>query len=248
MIADWNAGKIPFYTEPPVLAGVHVSASVVSTWAKELNLDDVMEQEKTTVISTLTNRPSDFLVFDSTNYGAVDRGFVGDEEEMEAEEEEYEGMDGEEGEEEEEEEGDMEYDSDGEGASVPLNPSSLAYQKQKMRDEEDNLNVQVNKKLHQLLKKKKKKGADELAQQKVRLPKIRTPYQSQEEDGDDTAFSFARDFVADNDMEDDEDDDEEEEEEGGEKEEEDDDDDDDDDDDEGGNQGQDVELFDVDDI
>jgi len=46
VIADWNAGKIPFYTEPPVLAGVHVSASVVSTWAKELNLDDVMEQEK----------------------------------------------------------------------------------------------------------------------------------------------------------------------------------------------------------
>ena len=253
VIADWNAGKIPFYSEPPALEGVHVSATIVASWAKEMNLADVMEQERTTVISSLPQHDSDYLVFNSSNYGGVDQGFV--EEEMEDEGEED--MSGEEEEEYEEglEEGDgMEddYASGDEEYGVPLDPSSLAHQKQKMRDAEDSLNVQVNRKLQQILKKKKKnskKGMEDFDDQPVRLPKL-TTYSKEGEKEEEGSFSFARDFVADNDGMADE---EEEEEEEGEEEEDEEEEEEEEEEEKvvrgkKGGRRQDVELFDVDDI
>jgi len=53
ILQDWNSGKIPFYTIPPERTGVHVGASIVSTWGDVFNINDVISQEKSSVISTL---------------------------------------------------------------------------------------------------------------------------------------------------------------------------------------------------
>ncbi|KAI8900665.1 P-loop containing nucleoside triphosphate hydrolase protein [Globomyces pollinis-pini] len=44
IIQDWNQGRIPFYTVPPVQtvdSGAHVSSAIVTGWAKEFSLDDL---------------------------------------------------------------------------------------------------------------------------------------------------------------------------------------------------------------
>ena len=46
---DWNGGKIPFYTRPPSATSSHINASVVSTWSKELDLDDLMKEDGLTL-------------------------------------------------------------------------------------------------------------------------------------------------------------------------------------------------------
>jgi nuclear GTP-binding protein len=43
VIADWNTGKIPFYTEPPAVpqAAAHVSASIAQGWAATFDVDSL---------------------------------------------------------------------------------------------------------------------------------------------------------------------------------------------------------------
>eukprot|EP00041_Stephanoeca_diplocostata_P014502 m.266135 g.266135 ORF g.266135 m.266135 type:complete len:520 (+) comp19718_c0_seq4:125-1684(+) len=47
VLQDWNNGKISFYTMPPETRDMstHVSASVVSTWGKEFDIDSLMQSE-----------------------------------------------------------------------------------------------------------------------------------------------------------------------------------------------------------
>lgn len=53
VLRDWQTGKIKFYTLPPERATAVVSSEVVSGWAKEFNLDAVVQREKTTVVAHL---------------------------------------------------------------------------------------------------------------------------------------------------------------------------------------------------
>lgn len=41
----WNGGKIPFYTRPPSATTSHIAAAVVSSWSKELDLDDLLKED-----------------------------------------------------------------------------------------------------------------------------------------------------------------------------------------------------------
>lgn len=45
VLQDWNGGKIPFYTKPPSAKTSHITASVVSSWGKELSLDELLNED-----------------------------------------------------------------------------------------------------------------------------------------------------------------------------------------------------------
>ncbi|KAI8580256.1 hypothetical protein K450DRAFT_237603 [Umbelopsis ramanniana AG] len=45
VLQDWNGGKIPFYTRPPSATTSHITASVVSSWGKELSLDELVNDD-----------------------------------------------------------------------------------------------------------------------------------------------------------------------------------------------------------
>ncbi|KAJ2959818.1 hypothetical protein NQZ79_g4784 [Umbelopsis isabellina] len=45
VLQDWNGGKIPFYTRPPSATSSHINASLVSSWGKELDLDDLLKED-----------------------------------------------------------------------------------------------------------------------------------------------------------------------------------------------------------
>jgi len=45
VLQDWNGGKIPFYTRPPSATTSHIAASVVTSWSKELDLDDLLKED-----------------------------------------------------------------------------------------------------------------------------------------------------------------------------------------------------------
>jgi len=48
ILQDWNAARIPYYTIPPasgVAVTAHVNASIVATWAKEFELDELKDTE-----------------------------------------------------------------------------------------------------------------------------------------------------------------------------------------------------------
>jgi hypothetical protein len=39
ILKDWNTGVIAYYTKPPTLPNVHISAEVVSAFSKEIDVD-----------------------------------------------------------------------------------------------------------------------------------------------------------------------------------------------------------------
>ena len=48
VLQDWNSGRIPYFTAPPLesLATTsQISSSIVSEWSKEFSLDDVVAVE-----------------------------------------------------------------------------------------------------------------------------------------------------------------------------------------------------------
>jgi nuclear GTP-binding protein len=64
ILLDWNTGKIPFYTLPPVPQGqgqgqgpVEEEAVIVGGWAKEFNIDDLL-QEDDKLLNATHNNPS----------------------------------------------------------------------------------------------------------------------------------------------------------------------------------------------
>lgn len=48
-VTDWNEGKIKFYTIPPVLKNVHISAEIVQKYGKEFSFNDVVDNEQDTI-------------------------------------------------------------------------------------------------------------------------------------------------------------------------------------------------------
>lgn len=55
VLQDWNLGKIKFYTIPPAVKDVHVSAEIVSEWGKAFDIDQVFQQEKSYLSSLPAN-------------------------------------------------------------------------------------------------------------------------------------------------------------------------------------------------
>ncbi|CAI2164542.1 3340_t:CDS:2 [Funneliformis geosporum] len=59
VLHDWNSGKIPYYTVPPTTAkdNVILDSTIVSTWSKEFNLNEVCNEteDQTILASVKTN-------------------------------------------------------------------------------------------------------------------------------------------------------------------------------------------------
>eukprot|EP00850_Spirogloea_muscicola_P021497 SM000251S08828 [mRNA] locus=s251:150151:154004:- [translate_table: standard] len=56
VLKDWNEGKVPYFTLPPVResdAGEHASAEIVATWSKEFDIDSMFRDEESALIAGL---------------------------------------------------------------------------------------------------------------------------------------------------------------------------------------------------
>jgi nuclear GTP-binding protein len=60
VLQDWNGGKIPFYTLPPEVKGVHVSSSIVNSWGKDFDLDSLLSQESS-ILNNLSTDTSNHM-------------------------------------------------------------------------------------------------------------------------------------------------------------------------------------------
>lgn len=66
ILQDWNAGKIPFFTDPPareVHAEEKGSATIVADWGKEFEFEDIADSEKNAIsgVMRVSNDVSDFV-------------------------------------------------------------------------------------------------------------------------------------------------------------------------------------------
>tara|TARA_B100000405_G_scaffold299898_1_gene258848 strand:- start:60 stop:1880 length:1821 start_codon:yes stop_codon:yes gene_type:complete len=63
VVGDWNSGRIPYYTNPPVRSmeadEEHVSAEVVTKWNAEFDVDKLFAKEDSTMLAGLTMADSD---------------------------------------------------------------------------------------------------------------------------------------------------------------------------------------------
>ncbi|KAL6054484.1 nuclear GTP-binding protein nug1 [Balamuthia mandrillaris] len=149
VLQDWNAGKITFFTEPPSREEVHLGATIVSSWGKELDLDSILQNERVILTEKLSS-PSEGGATSSgmmitaapsfANGGTFTSSVIPPLEEEEEEEEE----EGEEGMEEEEE-------------SLQHGNGKASGRKQKLHEEEDLYNPQKNQDLRKRMQEKKKK-------------------------------------------------------------------------------------------
>jgi nuclear GTP-binding protein len=78
VLQDWNSGRIPFYTMPPA-AGLavtsHLSTSIVSSWSKEFEMDDIVRTEGKEVLASISGRseiPHRMLAMTASAPGTVD--------------------------------------------------------------------------------------------------------------------------------------------------------------------------------
>jgi len=63
VIQDWNSGRIAFYTEPPKeKRGIHLSAQLVPQFSQEINLDEIVINEQSSVLSGLGNTENDHFM------------------------------------------------------------------------------------------------------------------------------------------------------------------------------------------
>ncbi|CAG8616116.1 9708_t:CDS:2 [Funneliformis caledonium] len=62
VLHDWNSGKIPYYTVPPTAAkdNVILGSTIVSTWSKEFNLDEVCNESEDQTILASVKTKNDF--------------------------------------------------------------------------------------------------------------------------------------------------------------------------------------------
>jgi hypothetical protein len=69
VLHDWNTGKIPFYTRPPIRAKDHIYSSVVQSWGKEFDIDQYDELLSNRAIEEDATTTMDNPMFDdaSTN-------------------------------------------------------------------------------------------------------------------------------------------------------------------------------------
>jgi nuclear GTP-binding protein len=67
VLQDWNSGKLPFYSEVPVSTKPVAANSIVTSWSKEFNLEEVFAAEQSAVIEGLPD-------VDMDDYMAIEAG------------------------------------------------------------------------------------------------------------------------------------------------------------------------------
>jgi len=178
---------------------VHVSSAIVSTWGKEFDLDDLIEQEKDSVLNKMPSMMDitslQSLAMEPGEASMADKDLFEDNvEEMEPVEED---VDEEEEEEEEEETGPVTFMSDiPHPVVVEEKPKKLS---QKLKDLEDIFNPQVNKNKKKELKKIKKlkqKKQDSMDDDTPSIP-AKSTSKIVDDDDDDDAYDFDADFTFD---------------------------------------------------
>jgi len=85
VLQDWNGGKIPFYTIPPEVKGVHLGAQIVSSWSQQFDIENIMDQEKTILSNLPSNQANSFMSM-APGLSTVDNEFL-EEHQMEDDEE-----------------------------------------------------------------------------------------------------------------------------------------------------------------
>ncbi|CAG8519558.1 12745_t:CDS:2 [Ambispora gerdemannii] len=56
ILQDWNFGKIPFYTKPPIESKkISDDSTIVSSWGKEFNVDELINEDKT-ILEAMKNK------------------------------------------------------------------------------------------------------------------------------------------------------------------------------------------------
>lgn len=62
VLQDWNSGKIPYYTIPPVINenNAILESTIVSTWSKEFNLNEACNEIEDQNILSGSKSESDF--------------------------------------------------------------------------------------------------------------------------------------------------------------------------------------------
>lgn len=104
---DWNRGRIPFHTEPPVVNTSDVASAIVEEWSNEFSLPEFIKTEKD-LIETLPDASVRFVPVQSSGAQQADWDVTLDED-MEVEDED-------EMEEDEDSEEEEEDDEDSEGS------------------------------------------------------------------------------------------------------------------------------------
>ena len=68
ILNDWNSGKIKYYTHPPetVTKETHVSAEVVTTFAKEFSLDNLDKMDQDEISNLPELKPSETMAIASS--------------------------------------------------------------------------------------------------------------------------------------------------------------------------------------
>jgi len=147
ILQDWNGGKIPFFTEPPKIKNVHLSASIVAEWGTAFDIDSVFKHEQASIISRLPD-------MDTNNHMSLVPGAMEEENEM-LDDEMEENEENKAEEEDSEEEAEAMEDED-EPPLALQKPPKQPEKKISLRDEEDKFNPQVNQNMKKQLKKQKK--------------------------------------------------------------------------------------------
>eukprot|EP00195_Chlamydomonas_chlamydogama_P013468 CAMPEP_0202909350 /NCGR_PEP_ID=MMETSP1392-20130828/49079_1 /ASSEMBLY_ACC=CAM_ASM_000868 /TAXON_ID=225041 /ORGANISM="Chlamydomonas chlamydogama, Strain SAG 11-48b" /LENGTH=620 /DNA_ID=CAMNT_0049599071 /DNA_START=76 /DNA_END=1938 /DNA_ORIENTATION=- len=77
VLQDWNDGRIPYFTSPPARGNQEfASAEVVSSWAKEFDVEEVFASEKSTVIAHLPSMDDEDMGASGSGQAARATGFI----------------------------------------------------------------------------------------------------------------------------------------------------------------------------
>eukprot|EP01136_Pigoraptor_vietnamica_P011417 Opistho-1_new@50262 len=144
VLQDWNSGKIPFYTRPPAADHSHiVSATIVSSWGREFNIDEIAAEERE-ALGRLGNSGTQYMALESGGVAQADAAMLM-ENEGEDEDEDDDEDDG----------AAMEVEGD-DKVVAPIaskaKGAATAPSKQKLKTAEDALNPQTNRDKKKLLK------------------------------------------------------------------------------------------------
>ncbi|KAJ3002404.1 Guanine nucleotide-binding protein-like 3 [Thoreauomyces humboldtii] len=74
ILQDWNSGRIPFYTVPPLVGlptNAQISSAIVEGWSREFELPDIVETEGKELESTTAKSLDDMMIASSGNAAGV---------------------------------------------------------------------------------------------------------------------------------------------------------------------------------
>jgi len=87
VLQDWNNGKVPFFTMPPQQKNTTTSSELVTTWAKEFDIDNIPQDQ---ILASLdpTSGQDSMMMETVVNDGSLDYNFMGDDEDDDMEDNE----------------------------------------------------------------------------------------------------------------------------------------------------------------